>query len=261
MLWRNWQYRTWEDPSFESVPSSRDIDTTEQRNFDEWENNRHVALMCGHHSRVGVHSQLTILPGYCLQFICWLDRLPPIVKQRESVSLADIRNSDGVFCLINKKWLREFQTNPHPPGQIDNSTLVVPGGAGDFGDNDVQLQERISDKYEDITLKAWQLLWNWYGGGPRILRHRCGGKLELRPLRLNLVYGTTAHTLKMSGNASVADLKKLLCEKINVPVDSVTLWTVAFGLKLRELRVGTLQHCGLTTNQTIQVEDVQKNDS
>jgi hypothetical protein len=71
------------------------------------------------------------------------------------------------YYLINFHWLRDFHhfiegTEGKRPGPIDNSDLVVGNS----------LQHNISERvdYEILSAETWQLLADWFGGGPQIRR-------------------------------------------------------------------------------------------
>lgn len=163
------------------------------------------------------------------------------------------------WYLVNKKWLVDWENyvtaegdTQSPPGPIDNSSLV---------DGEHALLAHIEEDrhYDLIAEEAWNLLFQWYGGGPKLERKaiKIRGKaiVEVRPLSVDFchkTYGTV--TKSVSKGDSIGEIKKSICERFNLDATKMEVVEGDTGLKITDMtrRVGEL---GVSEGTKIYVDD------
>ena len=107
-----------------------------------------------------------------------------------------VDNKDKQWCFIACRWLNQWMaytdgSSKQRPGPIDNSELFVFGSV-------LQSDMHRRKDYYCINPRRWNMLYTWYGGGPRIVRQR--GCIYAPPNSLMPQYRSWSTRMKNKGH-------------------------------------------------------------
>lgn len=189
-----------------------------------------------------------------------------------------------VAFLIPARWWKEWKryagypspvpkgtpTGP-PPDRLDTSELLKGGGLS-AGPGDVSSEPELRPKlregedYAIVRQATWQILVEWYGGGPPIPRYAIQQKgstqctVEVYPWTLDVLREQDMQnptTVTISVNATVEELKEKACSAFDLKPDDCRLWDYYKASKYAKLTdmTLTLEAARLIKGQQVLVEE------
>lgn len=171
---------------------------------------------------------------------------------------------DAVDSPANKRS-RAHSWTKERPGQIDNYVLLETGPSGSLTMIKRGLSE-LSD-YEIVPEDAWNLLFQWYGGGPPIKRRAIqtasgGVQVELHGLQLKVYrssdQGGEPLELTEPKQTLVKEFKASVCQEMGLDPEKVRVWdyfnSKPYALLEKDLEK-TLEDCKIMDDNPILLEE------
>ena len=177
---------------------------------------------------------------------------PPAEQLRQMMECSEVEvrtiEDRQSYCIIEDRWWRQWKKHagydeqqsetvaaPPPPGPIDNSELFDQESSIGRLKNHIE-EVRAGSRYGQyfiLTVDAYDLLEQWYGGGPRAERTAYEDSLfnvslELHGMSLTAWKSSdlsgNAYTFNLSKYATVDDMKAKLCQQMHLDPDKTRLW-------------------------------------
>lgn len=173
---------------------------------------------------------------------------PSPEEQKEAIQpllLKAVQEGD-TWYLVSKKWLEDWesyvsnrgsrdQSLDDGPGPIDNSFLV---------DAEHVLLSRVEEgrDYDIVSEEAWNLLHQWYSGGPALPRKAIRLNNRHQPIvEVKLMTITFCHKERGSYDTGVSkaetigDVKKAICEHWNINANEIEVWDGDAKMKIGDM--------------------------
>jgi ubiquitin carboxyl-terminal hydrolase 4/11/15 len=167
-------------------------------------------------------------------------------------------NAGDTYYIISKKWFRDWESfvqapdSGDAPGPIDNQSLISDGDT-------LRIAAEEYRDYELIAEEAWNLLYQWYTGGPALprkaikLNNRTHVVVEVRLLNIHFSHkdhGTISKSI--SKVDTIGETKKQICSQWNLDPAGIKVYDIA-GDEVEETKqIGELH---LADGQQIDVTD------
>ena len=152
------------------------------------------------------------------------------------------------YCIIEERWWRQWKDHvgydehksetavtPPAPGPIDNSELFdLESSTGRLKNHIEEVRPGFSyGHYYILSVEAYELLEQWYGGGPRAERtayedSTFHATLELHGMSLTAWKSSdlsgNAYAFNLSKYATADDMKAKLCQQMHLDPEKIRLW-------------------------------------
>mmetsp|Transcript_3616 Transcript_3616/g.4855 ORF Transcript_3616/g.4855 Transcript_3616/m.4855 type:complete len:1048 (-) Transcript_3616:2573-5716(-) len=156
-------------------------------------------------------------------------------KLNGSSSLIDTKLKENrMYCMVSNSWVRDFvdfvssdSDKKENPGPVDNSFLFDKKFEG------TKLKKSLSRtrEFSVVTVPVWELLMQWFGGGPRVERlcYKKHGSIQIDQSGHDLRVISSKdmnhyRRLNYPKNTSVQQLKEDLCKIFDLDVGKVRLF-------------------------------------
>lgn len=174
---------------------------------------------------------------------------PSPEEQKETIQpllLKAVQEGD-TWYLVSKKWLEDWESyvsnrgtrdqslDDDGPGPIDNTFLV---------DSERVLLSRVEEgrDYDIVSEEAWNLLHQWYSGGPALprkairLNNRHQPIVEVKLMTLTFLHKERgSYDTGVSKAETIGDVKKAICERWNLNVDEIEVWDGDAKMKIEDM--------------------------
>lgn len=168
-----------------------------------------------------------------------------IIKDLEAKANLEGFKAGDTYYIVSTNWYKRWKdyvrydwyssnalARSGKPGPIDNDNIIEPGSP--VGDE--RIRKSAMENYDFVIMSSdcWRTLHHWYGGGPALPRkviatgwNNSNLQVEIRPLALKVCKSSAINdflNVSFSKTDTIADLKRVMCERLGLNVDDVRVW-------------------------------------